>query len=104
MRSYSMKPVTFPMILFLIDWGQNRLHVPILVCPAELLLGRDCFYFCSGLCTPGEGCSLFRCMDLAQGTLVFVGEDLDELGAGRVPVVQQIAGALAAGPAVVLFQ
>jgi len=45
-----------------------------------------------------------RALHFAQGALVFVGEDLHKLGAGVAPVVQQIAGTLAARPAVVVFQ
>ena len=51
----------------------------------------------------GGGCRLAG-VDLAQGALVFVREHLHELGAGRGPVVQQLAGTLAAGPLVVVFQ
>ncbi len=48
---------------------------------SSFLLSSSCFFFCSSLRRFGEGCSRFLCMNLAQGTLVLVGEDLDELGA-----------------------
>ena len=92
MRSYSMKPVTFPMMFFL-SYGPCR------------LFGRDgLLLFGRCLRRSGLGLRPFFGMHFTQRALVLDREHLDELAARRVPVVQQFAGALAAGPAVVVFQ
>ena len=46
----------------------------------------------------------FAGIDLAQGALVLVRKNFHKLGTGRYPVVQQLAGALAAGPLIVVFE
>src|SRR3989344_5341249 len=73
------------------------------ICGAALL-GGDRFFFgssyrwCSGLLQH------FSFINFSQRTLVLGREDLDELAARCGPVVEQFACALAARPAVVVFQ
>src|SRR5215213_1890625 len=89
-RSYSMKPVTFP-ISFALFWYAGLLdHNGFDRLLRSLRFGD------------GVACLLGR-VQLAQRTLVFNREHLDEPGPGLGPTIENVPRAQTAGPLVVVL-
>src|SRR4051794_11114519 len=100
MRSYSMKPVIFPIVLSLVLGSVGS--------PSSdrgALAGGGHARLQAGLgVVAGRGGERLAIVDLAERALVLVGEHLHELRPVDGPVVEQFARALAAGPAVVVLE
>ncbi len=89
-RSYSRKPVTFPMVVNPCFRSCRRYLAAATVAALPRAL-------------PSGGLGLAFGAELGQRALVLVREDLDELAARLGPVVEDVARAQAAGPAVVVL-